>query len=664
MTVIIQNHHPLPPLTKGGRRGVRARLTTYHIFLVILSIWCFLTDSPCLAEETIITSDSLEYSKKTSKYVATGNVNIQREETTIEADEVIYIEKTGDVTATGSVKYTDPTVSIQASRAELNINSKTGKLYDAEILFTEDNYRVAGREIEKRGDTYYVSPEARFTTCDGPVPAWCFKGKDINLNVGKEIKARDVSFHINKVPVLYIPYMKASLLSERQTGFLIPSLEYSKTRGASLRAPFFWAISDDRDATFILDYYSKRGIGEGIEYRYIKPEDITGTVWLYHIRDTSLKKDFFEMKVSHEQRSASGPGGYLNINYVNEKAFFREFELELETRSNRFLESTGEISLPLWNSRLYLLGQYWVDLKEGSAQPPQKLPEAGLVIHPTSLGDFWVSATAVFSNFWRDEGVFGQRFDIYPKIRYMFGRDVIVKQNLGVRGSAYYLHGGEDDFIHRENLEYGIVASTRLFKKYASFTHILEPSVSYQLITDSDEAPLLDSTELFTKTSEIELSLLNRFIDEEGDFMVMRISQAYDIHLDDRPFLPLKLEVGIKRPLSLRFDARYDVHEGELESVNSDLFVRVYQATLSMGQRYNRRDDISTYVGGIEINPFRAVRLGGRIWYDADEREVREFAVNMRYDRKCWGAYLEFYKRPGDFTAVVMFDLKGISGPF
>ena len=644
-----------------GYRAKNVASLLYKISIINI-FFCILFFTPCLAEkQTVITSDILEYSKKTSTYVAKGNVKVQREDTTIEADEMVYNESTGDVTATGSVYYTDPTVSIQARRAELNLNTKTGTLYDADILFPKDNYHVYGREIEKKGDTYYVSPEARFTTCDGPVPEWCFKGKDITLVVGKEIKARDVSFRIKNVPMIYIPYMKASLLSERQTGFLIPSLEYSNARGASARVPFFWAISEDRDATFILDYYSKRGIGEGMEYRYVRPGGITGTAWLYHIRDKSLKKDFFELKASHEQRSTSGPGGYLNINYVNEKDFFREFELELETRSNRFLESSGEISLPLKSSRLYLLSQYWVDLKEESNPPPQKLPEAGFAVHPTRLGDFWVSATGAFSNFWRDEGVFGQRFNVYPQVLYMFGKDVVVTQNLGVHGSAYALHRSDDDFLHRENLDYKAVVNTRLFRKYTSFTHILEPSVSYHFISDSNETPLFDSTELFQKTSEIELSLLNRFLDERGEFMVMKVSQAYDTYLHERPFLPLKLEVGIRRPLTLRFDASYDVHKGEINSVNSDLFVTISRATLSLGQRYNRDDDISTFVAGIGLSPLKTVSLGARIWYDADEREVREFTVNLKYDRKCWGVYMEFYKRPGDFTAVVMFDLKGIS---
>lgn len=634
----------------------------YALLIIVCTFYCcFLPEQGFAEAQTIITSDNLEYSKKTSTYIAQGNVKVQKEDAIIEADEMMYNEQTGDVFAKGSVTYTDSNTSIQASRIELNLNTKTGKLYDAKIIFIEDNYHIAGSEIEKRGDKYYTAPEARFTTCDGPKPEWCFKGKDISLVAGKELKARDVSFSIKDIPILYSPYLKAPFLSERQSGFLTPSVGYSKSRGAIVRIPFFWAISESRDATFIMDVYTKRGIGEGIEYRYIKPKNINGNWWLYHIRDTSLKKNFFEMKAAHEQRGTDGLGGYLNINYVNEKDFFREFELELETRSNRFLESTGEITYPFTNSRLYLLSQYWVDLKEEGIPTPQRLPEAGFVLHPTSIGTFWVLATTTFSNFWRDEGVYGQRIDIYPQIYQTFGSDVAVVQKLGVRGTAYSLQRSKDDFLHRENLEYEIVTNTRLFKRYMSFTHVLEPSISYHFITDSNNAPFFDATELFQKTSEIELALLNRFSDERGEFMVMRVSQAYDTNLGDRPFLPLKLEVGIRRPLSLRFEASYDVHEGELENVNSDILMTISRATLSVGQRYNKRDDIKTLVAGIGMNPSKSWNIGGRIWYDAEEKEVRDIAVNVRYARQCWGVYMEFYKRPGDFTTVIMFDLKGIS---
>jgi len=635
-----------------------------RIILVILlfTIHYSLFTIHCFAEEqTIITSDTLEYSKDTATYVAKGNVKFQKADKVIEANEMRYNEQTSDVIASGAVRYNDTDTSFTASRAELNLETETGILYDAEILFKKDNYHISGKEIEKKGEKYYFSPEATFTTCDGPVPAWCFRGKNIDAVGGEELKAKDVSFRIKDIPVFYTPYFRAPLLTERQAGFLTPVIGYSNLRGAHLNTPFFWAISENRDATISLDLYSKRGIGEGMEYRYIEPGDIKGKWWLYHIRDTELNKNFYEVKALHEQRSANGIGGFLNLNFVNEKDFYREFSPHLEVRTNRFLESTGEISLPLTNSRVYLLSQYWVDLRDETKLVPQRLPEAGYVLNPAKVGNLWFSAMATVSNFWRDEGVNGQRLDIYPRVLHKFGSDVVVLQTLGLRETAYSLQKGEDDSLHREAIEYSIAAHTRLLKRYESFTHVLEPSIGYTLITDSEDLPLFDSTELFKKTSTVELSLLNRFINNGGEFMVLRASQGFDSYKGDRAFLPFRLEVGIRRPVSLRLDTSYDVNTGKLESINSDLWMKISEATISAGQRYNRLNDTHFYTASIGLYPYKPLYTEARLWYDAKEKKSKEIAMNIKYTSQCWGVNMQFIKRPGDFTAALLFELKGIS---
>jgi len=652
-----ENSYPLSviryPLKKPG----------YHliIFILLVTGYCSLFTNHCSAEEqTIITSETLEYIKEISTYIAKGNVKIQRADTVIEADEMRYNEQTSAVTAAGAVRYSDAETSITASRAELNLEAKTGMLYNAEIFYRKDNYRISGKEIEKKGEKYYFSPEATFTTCDTP-PAWCFRGRDIDFLIGKELRARDVSFRIKDIPVLYSPYIRAAILTERQTGFLMPSIGYSNLRGGYLNVPFFWAISENRDATIIMDIFTKRGVGEGLEYRYIEPKNINGMWWLYHLRDNSLDKNFYELKALHEQRNTEGIGGFLNINLVNEKEFYREFKTNLEVRTNRFLESTGEITLPFSNSRVYLLSQYWIDLKENSKPVPQKLPEAGFILNPAKTGPFWFSAITTLSSFWRNEGVYGQRLDIYPRMLHKFGSEVVVLQTLGLRETAYSLHRSEDNFLHREAIEYNILAHTRLLKRYGSFTHVLEPSIGYTLITDSEDLPLFDSTELFKKTSTVDLSLLNRFLNKSGEFMVLRASQGFDSYLGDRPFLPLRLEIGIKRPISMRFDASYDVNTGRFESINSDLWMKVSKTTISAGQRYNRQGDILTYVSSIGLYPYKSLHMEGRLWYDAKERAVKDVSLNVKYTSRCWGLILEFIKRPGDFTAAVMFELKGIS---
>jgi len=615
-------------------------------------------------EQTFITSETLEYREETSTYIARGSVRVQKDGTIIEANEVSYQEKTSEIVAVGNVRYNEPTASITASRAELNLETKTGILYDAEIFFEEENYYISGKKIEKKGETFYSSPEATFTTCDDPEPAWCFRGKNLDADIKKRLKARNVVFYIKNIPLLYTPYLRAPIVTERQTGFLVPDIDYSKSKGGHLRLPFFWAISENRDTTVIADIYSKKGLGEGLEYRYVAPQGIKGSWWLYHIRDTELNKDFYELRALHEQRSTEGIGGFLNLNIVNEKEFYREFNPFLEIRTRRFLESTGEISLPLKNSRAYLLSQYWIDLGEEIRPAPQRLPEVGYVLNPIKVGHFWLSTSATASNFWRDEGILGQRIDIFPKILHTFGNDVVITQSLGLRETVYALHRTENTSLQREALEYSIMAHTRLLKKYGSFMHVVEPSIGYTLITDSEDPPLLDSTELFKKTSTIELSLLNRFFNGGGELFVFRASQGFEANNGDRPFLPFRLEAGIKRPFSLRFDATYDVHQATLDSVNSDLGVKVSETTFTAGQRYNRKDEIVLYTAGIEFSSYRPWYVKGRIWYDAEEKVVKDITLNVTYMSQCWAFNIEFVKRPGDFMVSIRFDLLGVTRSF
>ena len=238
----------------------------------------------------------------------------------------------------------------------------------------------------------------------------------------------------------------------------------------------------------------------------------------------------------------------------------------------------------------------------------------------------------------------------------------MVLQTLGLRETAYSLHGGEDNSPHRESVDYNIVAQTKLLKKYEHFTHVLEPSIGYHLITGSESLPIFDSTELFSKTSEIELSLLNRFINDSGEFMVLRASQGFDSEKGDRPFLPLRLEVGIKKPLSLRMDASYDVNTGRLANINSGVSVKLWKTTISAGQSYNRQNSINFYTAGLGINPYKPLFAEARLWYDAKQKELGEFSLDIKYISQCWGLNMQVTKRPGDFAVAFMFELKGLGG--
>lgn len=631
-------------------------------FALCSLLFAFLTGYAVASEDTSIDAQSLEYIRETSTYVAKGSVKIKKADMLMEADEITYNEESSEATAAGNVKFNDADFSFTASRVELNLAEKTGLLHDAHVFLKKDNYHIYGKLIEKKGENAYVIPDALFTTCDAPVPAWCFRGKNVDALVGDRLEANNVTFRIKNIPVLYTPYLWAPVQADRTTGLLIPFIGYSNQRGIHMNIPFFWEISENRDATLSLDIYTKRGVGEGLEYRYLYPGDVKGKWWIYHLRDTELSKNFFEVKGLHDQRSADGLGGFLNLNIINGKEYYREFETNLEIRTNRFLESTGEISVPFDSSRAYLLSRYWIDLKENAESPAQQLPEIGYVLNPVKTGPFWISAAAAFSNFWREENTEGRRLDLYPKVSYKTGGDITLLQTLGLRETAYFLDGDEEESLHRESLEYTAGLSARLLKKYGSFTHIAEPTLSYSLITNSENnPPIFDSADIFNKTSLFELSLMNRFIDNEGEFMALRIAQGFDTYRGDRPFLPLRLEVGIKRPFSIRLETLYDVHTGKVESVNSDISMVFPIATLSAGQRYNRVDAIKYYSAGLDLNFLKPLYLESRIWHDAEKHETRDVSLHLKYIGQCWGMQLGFIKRPGDFSMTLLFELKGLT---
>ena len=637
------------------------------LYFLFLSAFCFLLfPEYSFAEEpvTLITSDTLEYFHDTKTYEAKGSVEVKKEDVVITADEMTYNEATSDVIAQGRVRYKDTKVSMKAEKAELNLETNTGKLFDADIFYAKDNYYLSGKEIEKREENAYYSPSAVFTTCDAPVPAWCFSARNVDAVLGDRIKARDASFRIKNVPVLYTPYLVAPLLKKRQTGFLIPFVSQSRSRGFGLKIPFFWAIAENRDATFVLDTYSKRGIGEGLEYRFIEP-GVNGYLWAYHIRDTELARDFWELKGLYENRHADGPGGFLNINFLSEKDFYREYSPNLQTSAQRYLESTGEINIPFRNSRLYLLSQYWVDLKNDTETVPQKLPEAGYVLNYTNLGGPLFSASLTAANLWRDGGLSAGRVDFYPKLLHSFGRDFTLSQIAAVRATAYSFY--HDDTIvnsgdQRTAFEYDVVGHTRLYRKYGSFLHVLEPSVGYHFVSSSEnDLPAFDVAELYKKTSLLELSLLNRIISGGNEVATVRLTQEIDTYNGDRPFLPVKLELGLNAWVPLRMDATYNTYTGRFETISSDLSLRILKADLTFGQRYNRTENIMVYKAGAAFSPYRNVRFTSSIWYDAKGGGVRDLSVTMRYLRQCWGLRFEVNKRPGDYTVLVLLELAGVN---
>ncbi|MBI5026323.1 MAG: LPS-assembly protein LptD [Nitrospirae bacterium] len=462
----------------------------------------------------------------------------------------------------GSVIYEDKEAIIRADKIELNLDTKLGIIYNGNILFKSQNYHVTGEKIERLGEDTYHLDKALITTCDACPPEWNFTGKDVSIKLEDRIKARDVAFYIKGVPVLYSPYFWAPITKERQTGFLFPLLGHSNTKGFRIKEGFFWAIADNRDLTLYLDYYSKRGVGEALQYRYLESPETNGELFVYHMRDSHLNKNFLEVKALHNQELPYDASGYLNLQMVNESDFYKEYSLNLEERLGKYLESNLHISRPFSGGRVYFLGQYRQSLEGSSGEIPQSLPELGFVLNTTRLGPGFFNLNITGNNFWRDEGQRGQRLDINPNFYATFGiqRTITFSQRIGLRETLYALK--EPDTSPNRNLfESQSILSTKLFKRYTPFLHIIEPSIEYSYIPSADQKhrPGFDSKDLISKTSLVSYSLTNRFAGKEREALI-RFSNGYSLLDVDRPFTPVSAEAAfMSNNLQLKINAAYDI---------------------------------------------------------------------------------------------------------
>ncbi|MCX5717215.1 MAG: LPS assembly protein LptD [Nitrospirae bacterium] len=674
--------------SSGEQSAKSRRLFTIHYSLFtiffLFTVHCSLSTVSCFAEEPpiFITSDSLKHEKSTSMYTARGSVLVEQGETIMMADEMRYDEKTSDVFAEGNVVYDTTDIVLQAEKAEFNLNTKKGTFYNAEIFSKKEKkekFRVSGTEIEKRGEKEYFIKKASITTCGTPSPEWCIKGRTADIIIGDRFKARDATFNVKDFPVLYTPYLLAPALTERKTGLLTPVFGFSQSKGFYYGQPFFWAIDEDKDATFIVDWHTNAGLGEGAEYRYVTPGDVEGKHWLYHFHNSKAGSDFYEIKSTHSKRSEDGLSGYWNVNLLNEKNFYREFSMHRDERVNRFLESTGEVTLPLDNSRLYLMSQYIIDLKDGShnSAVAQRLPELGYVVNPSIVGPVVFSMTSSASNFSRDIGASGQRLDIYPKLSHSFGDKVILFQNLGLRETVYSLKDnaaeGFKSSVHRDMFDYNITASSRFIKKYSEdLTHGIEPSLGYTFLPwlkkDKVNVPLFDSTDIYSRQSSIGLSVVNRLLDKQGEFLTVSVSESYNTYERDVPLSPLSVSASVPRPFPVTADASYNHYTGHIETLNSSISIPIKKFSFSFGERFNQPNNLMSYDIGASYTHSKNLSAEVKVWYDAKGGGMRDSSFTMKYQQQCWGMTIivnrnppdEVNNKPSEFRFSVKFDLLGL----
>lgn len=303
------------------------------VFLIVGLFWAgnflFVQVESSFSEELRIIAQYKEQMEE--RIFATGNVEVHYKNIRLFADRIELNTETKDVYAEGNVVIHLPEEVANCEKVRFNLDTSQGELekvfgmIQPTIIYEADT-------IERKSANLYSFRKARLTSCTQAVPRWKFSCSRANLKKDDYIEMWNSVFSIRKIPLFYFPYMRYPLDRERATGFLMPQLGFSGTKGLFYSQSFYLALKRNMDATFNLDYYSTAGLGGGLEYRYLFSEGTGGELKLYYFKFKQAPEEeegpsnAYLFRFNHNQPFPFHFSLMAELDYQSSFDFLREFD--------------------------------------------------------------------------------------------------------------------------------------------------------------------------------------------------------------------------------------------------------------------------------------------------------------------------------------------------
>lgn len=233
-------------------------------------------------------------SRKGDLFIADKNVDLQYAGVRLRADHAEYNDKTHESAVQGHIVFDYENQHLEADQAHYNFATGAGTFIHVRgnvkilrrpnpvVLVSENPLYFEAEQVERLGDDVFVVHHAWITICDQEHPTWQMFAPRARIRLNKSVALVNANFRLFKVPLIWLPYATAPAGQRiRQTGFLLPDVGNSSTKGYVFGDAFYWAPLTWADATLGAQYLSKRGSSQHAEIR-MRPADNTSFLYTYY----------------------------------------------------------------------------------------------------------------------------------------------------------------------------------------------------------------------------------------------------------------------------------------------------------------------------------------------------------------------------------------------
>ncbi len=667
-----------------------------------------------------LSADTLSYDEDAGIVLAEGNVEVGFGTRTVSADRIRYVASTGEAEFAGHVHYKESGDEFSFDRMVINIRTETGVLYNGSILLSTNNYQIASERFEKTGPTSFAIRKGSLTTCPcDPEPDWKLMVGRSRVTIDGYAVAKDVTFKVRGVPVLWLPWAAFPVKLTRQSGLLMPSFLHSGTRGYELSLPYYWAINRWSDATFTLDAMSRRGYRPEVEYRYVLNDVSDGAARASVYRDRETNGTRYRLYGENVLRYGEDWTANAKWDLVSDDRYYQDLVDPDLLRTARAVASRGFLASRGTHGS-QALGVEWTQDHQGLPEDNvvQRLPEYSASLLPRPLAATGINAggdlQAVYFYRSADNRELRARglasasrpITLYPSVALTpyVGADLLASHTTSDwrgagtpdAGRAVPIAGGDLTAAWRRSFDRG--AGIRL-------VHTVAPSVGFRWIPDVDQSdiPVTDQWSRVRPQRQLTVSLaqrLTRIVPGRGpaEVALLEVDWAYDFQKALETISPY---VDPLQPFARTLRDQIDLAIGRpSKSVEraSDIYARLRLApvsrwnvtgealfdpvignltTASAGAEWTRDKEnrvrlsysvtrtLSEDIGGtMAIRPIRFLGFRGEWSYSLKNKELSDGTITLTtYPRSdCWSVGVVYHRKtlPAETSVKLMFALKGI----
>jgi LPS-assembly protein len=495
--------------------------------------------------------------------IAERDVDIHYANQRLRADYVEYNEQSNEAVARGHVQFDYENQHLEADEAHYNVGTGRGTFLkvrgtikidrraNPSLLVTDNPLYFEAEYVEKQSPDVYVLRTAWVTVCDPNKATWQFYAPQARIQLDKKMALVNANFRLLRVPLVWLPYATAPAGAKvRESGFLVPVIGNSSSKGFVLGDAFYWAPTPWMDATLGAELLSRRGSGERGQFRAKPWENTTIKYSYYGVIDR-------EQQGGHEQQFqmiSQLPRDWRFVADLNELssltfrlAFADTFgdAINSEVRSSVFLTHNFDgyslnfaglydknfLTVAPVQTSVFLRNAPEVRFGSVDRAPIRDLPVY------FSFDAFADAADRNDGTIITPAAVARTEFAPRMTLPVHFGPWLNVTATAGFR-SAYY---GDslaaplvlsNQSITRNDGEFSIdfrlptferifgAQSTGKDKKHKRYKHTIEPDITYRYVTGINnfaELVRFDTDSTLSDTNEVEYGVTQRFYSKDGD---------------------------------------------------------------------------------------------------------------------------------------------------